>query len=124
MGRYDLRPLQVHQTATELLRTPRLRTTPPWLDIVGRVPPAQTLVRPQPVQHQENRKRPKTRKPSRMFLPQQISYPEDELRREFYSDHPWELARPRVVLEDDGKDAQQNDWSRLHQPSRAVDAER
>ena len=40
-----------------------------------------------------------------------LSYQEDRLRWEYFNDHPWELARPRVVLEDDGRDSQKWDWS-------------
>ncbi len=128
MGRYDLRPLQVHQTVKQYLTTPRMTVAPPWYQVVNRFPPAQILTRPQPVQHQErppsSAKRRKNKKPSRMYQPAEIKYLEDDLRREFFTDHPWELARPRVILEDDGKDAQRNDWSQLEQPQRATDGER
>jgi small subunit ribosomal protein S23 len=59
-----------------------------------------------------------------MFKPQPIEYEEDVLRKEFYNDHPWELARPRIVLEDDGKDGQRVDWSRLQQRGRPLNGER
>ena len=124
MGRQDLRPLQVYRTATHLLKTSRLKARPPWLDVVYRIPPAEALVRPQPVQHHAPRKVRASKKASKMFQPQVIIYPEDEIRRQFFADHPWELARPRVVLENDGKDAQALDWSRLRQRGRPVDGER
>jgi small subunit ribosomal protein S23 len=59
-----------------------------------------------------------------MFKPQPIEYEEDQLRREFYSDHPWELARPRIVLENDGRDGQKCDWSRIQQLGRPLNGER
>lgn len=59
-----------------------------------------------------------------MFKPQTIEYEEDQLRREFYSDHPWELARPRIVLENDGRDSQRCDWSRIQQLGRPLNGER
>lgn len=59
-----------------------------------------------------------------MFKPQAIVYEEDRLRLQFYGDHPWELARPRVVLENDGKDGQKCDWSRIQQPGRQLNGER
>jgi small subunit ribosomal protein S23 len=34
------------------------------------------------------------------------------------------LARPRIVLENDGKDAQKCDWSRIQQPGRPLTGER
>lgn len=51
-------------------------------------------------------------------------YEEDKLRMNFFQDHPWELARPRVILEDDGKDGQKVDWSELDQPGRQLNGER
>ncbi|KAF1983010.1 hypothetical protein K402DRAFT_396952 [Aulographum hederae CBS 113979] len=58
-----------------------------------------------------------------MFKPIAIHFPEDALRNEFYNDHPWELARPRIVLENDGRDAEKWDWSRIDQPGKALDGE-
>jgi small subunit ribosomal protein S23 len=58
-----------------------------------------------------------------MFQPAKITYPEDRLRSDFYGDHPWELARPKVVLEDTGNDAKNWDWSGIHQPWKRMDGE-
>lgn len=58
-----------------------------------------------------------------MFKPLPLEYEEDRLRKEFYSDHPWELARPRIVLENDGKDGQRCDWSRIQQRGRPLNGE-
>ncbi|KAL8900028.1 MAG: hypothetical protein Q9207_005892 [Kuettlingeria erythrocarpa] len=123
MGRYDFRPLRVHRTASQLLAAERIKHVPPWHEVIGTVPPAQTLVRSQPLQHQEKPRRPKIKKPSKLFQPQRIVYEEDTLRKEFFADHPWELARPRVVLENDGRDAERKDWSLVSQPDRPVDGE-
>jgi hypothetical protein len=59
-----------------------------------------------------------------MFKPQPIEYEEDRLRREFYGDHPWELARPRIVLENDGRDGQRCNWEKIQQPGRPLNGER
>ncbi|KAL9577480.1 MAG: hypothetical protein Q9212_006340 [Teloschistes hypoglaucus] len=123
MGRYDFRPLRVYQTASQLVASDRIQSLPPWHDIIGRVPPAQTLVRSQPLQHQERSRRRNVRKSSKLFQPQRITYEEDNLRREFFGDHPWELARPRLVLENDGRDAERKDWSLRSQRDRPVDGE-
>lgn len=124
MGRYDLRPLRVHQVATQLLKAERISSPPPWFGVVGDNPPAQTLVRTQPTQHREQVWRSKTKKPSKLFQPTKITYEEDRLRKAFFADHPWELARPRMVLEDDGKDAERDDWSKISQPRRPLSGER
>src|SRR5580700_11761566 len=105
MGRYNLTASRVYQTATQVLEanlnSPRSKVlhTPSWYKTVGAIPPGEILTRSQPVQLEKPRKS-RTKKPSKLFKPQPITYEEDKLRKEFYSDHPWELARPRVILEE------------------------
>ena len=100
-----------------------IEVAPPWLEVLERIPPAEVLVRTIPVQHHTPRK--SLRKPRNTFRPQQLIYEEDELRSTFFRDHPWELARPRVIVESDGKDYQRVDWSRgLRQPGLPVTGER
>ncbi|KAI9710201.1 MAG: hypothetical protein M1812_007473 [Candelaria pacifica] len=123
MGRYNFSPLRVHQNASQLLETGRIASRPPWYDVVGDVPPAQTLVRPEPFQHRPPLQHRKRKRPSRMFQPQRITYEEDHLRQEFFGDHPWELARPRLVLENDGRDGERNDWKEIKQSQRQLDGE-
>lgn len=124
MGRYNLAAPRVHRSVTALLDAKVLSTPPPWYETIGSIPPAQILTRPQPVQHRELPRRLQNKKPSRMFKPQQIVYEEDKIRQHFFQDHPWELARPRVILEQDGKDGQKVDWSRIEQPGRELNGER
>lgn len=107
-----------------MLETGRLQREPPWYRVVGAIPPTTSLVRTIPVQLQEKRLRKSARKPSRTFTPQKIVYPEDELRTQFFKDHPWELARPRILVENDGKDFMRHDWSRMQQPGKQLDGER
>ncbi|KAF4344860.1 37S ribosomal S25 mitochondrial [Fusarium beomiforme] len=120
MGGRQIRPARVLQTVTEELNHNILGNksipTPPWYNIMQSVPPAETLVRTIPPRlRQPNRK---LTKPKNIFRPQRILYEEDRLRQTFYRDHPWELARPRVILESDGKDYQHCDWSKgLRQPN-------
>ena len=125
MGRYDFRPTRVHQLASQFRETAKNVPPMPWFDVVSRIPPSQCIVRTPPLPHQiQKRKRIKTKKPSRLFQPQVISYEEDTLRREFFGDHPWELARPRMVIENDGKDSHKTDWSRIRQPYTALTGEK
>lgn len=125
MGRYDFRPLRVHETATHMLKTEILPKEPSWYPVISNIPAAQALVRVQPLQHQSRKFRPKgTKKASKLFKPQKITYAEDLLRKQFFKDHPWELARPRMILEEDGKDSYKVDWSRIQQPARALSGER
>lgn len=129
MGRHDLRPLRVHHTANQLLTADRISNLPSWHSVTGSIPPAQTLVRTQRIQHRERnldfgQRKTKVKKASKLFQPTNIVYKEDRLRSNFFGDHPWELARPRVILENDGKDYEKNDWSNLSQPGRPVTGER
>ncbi|KAM5343163.1 hypothetical protein ACJ41O_014129 [Fusarium nematophilum] len=119
MGGRQIRPARVLHTVSEELNHNILGQqsvpTPPWFKIMQSVPPAETLVRTLPPRHRAPN--PKATKPKNLFRPQRISYLEDALRTIFYKDHPWELARPRIVMELDGKDYQRCDWSKgLKQP--------
>jgi len=139
MGRINLTPLRVRRRALADLKANRIQIAPVWLDVVAEIPPAQVLTRQQPQQHPVSqirtqslpngstkqvalpaptpRKR-KSGKPSRLFAPVEIKYEEDKLRKQFFSDHPWELARPRVVVETTGNQHASSDYSKgLLQPS-------
>ncbi|KAI5360149.1 Putative mitochondrial ribosomal protein S25 [Septoria linicola] len=109
MGRYSFAAQNVHKTASQLLHANRIPAPPPWYPIVASTPPSTRLTRP-PLQRPNNPNKA-SKKSSRLFKPLSLKYTEDQLRWEYYNDHPWELARPRVVLEDDGKDREVYDWS-------------
>ncbi|EXJ80195.1 hypothetical protein A1O1_08337 [Capronia coronata CBS 617.96] len=131
MGRISLTALNVRKTAVAKLKAKQITQQPSWLNIAGDIPPAQILIRQQPLQHPltkvrtrtlpsgkteqylqvvEPRKR-KTLKDRHLFMPKSLQYEEDSLRSRFFSDHPWELARPRVVLETSGDQYKNADWS-------------
>ncbi|KAI1357931.1 mitochondrial ribosomal protein S25 [Xylaria arbuscula] len=118
-GQRQIRPSQVYQTVTQMLNHRMVYDVkvqkPIWYNVIESIPPSETVTRPFPPQHKAPN--PKTRKPSRLFQPQKLVYEEDGLRSQFYRDHPWELARPRVIVEMDGRDAERYDWSKgLRQP--------
>ncbi|KAH8156025.1 hypothetical protein CIB48_g12222 [Xylaria polymorpha] len=113
-GQRQIRPSRVYQTVTHLMNNrilPEIKVQKPvWYNVVESIPPSETITRTYPPQHKKHN--PKIRRPSRLFQPQQLVYEEDELRTRFYTDHPWELARPRMVIEMDGRDAERYDWSK------------
>ncbi|TRX94567.1 hypothetical protein FHL15_004519 [Xylaria flabelliformis] len=118
-GQRQIRPLRVYQTVSNLVNhriIPNVKVQKPvWYNVVESIPPSETVTRPYPVQH--IKQNPKIRRPSRLFQPQKLVYEEDGLRHQFYKDHPWELARPRMIVEMDGRDAERYDWSKgLRQP--------
>ncbi|KAI5293802.1 mitochondrial ribosomal small subunit component, partial [Ascosphaera acerosa] len=147
MGKVNLSALRVRQSAIAQLANGKTTKTPCWLDITADVPPAGVLTRNPVIPHQLERQRvrvrndPKTgtgvwqtvvtaaKKPQKKrsvrdaTRPQELVYEEDELRRRFYRDHPWELARPRVILENRGNDYRRYDWSKLLQPNKRLDGE-
>ncbi|KAL4944935.1 hypothetical protein BDV06DRAFT_186170 [Aspergillus oleicola] len=143
MGNYNLTALRVRESTIQALASGKPGNVPSWVRAVRDIPPAQILVRGQPQQHQLVRQRVKTnpvtlkrervfevqekrvksKKASRMFLPVEIKYEEDQLRKEFFKDHPWELARPRILVETTGKDSEHYDWRKLEQPGKRLDGE-
>jgi len=124
----DFRPARVYQTAKSALAVLKphevaQHTPPAWLKVVEANPPTEILTRPIPIQHQPIN--PKARKPKKLYKPQHIVYEEDQFRKEFFKDHPWELARPRIIMEMDGLDSRRVDWSRgLRQPGLPLTGER
>ncbi|KAJ5787215.1 Mitochondrial ribosomal protein S25 [Penicillium paradoxum] len=143
MGKINLTALRVRQTALNQFASGKTSKLPQWVGVVGEIPPAETLIRTRPPQHelvqqrmktvagsskpqvvfqvQEKRRKPK--KASRLFQPVELKYEEDQLRSQFFRDHPWELARPRVLLESTGKDFEHYDWSRIQQQGKRLDGE-
>lgn len=125
----QIRPARILQAVKEELKTGTMgnksRYQPPWFKAVSAVPPSETLVRPIPPRHSEASLSSKVKKPRHIYRPEAIVYLEDSLRTAFYKDHPWELARPRVILESDGKDSRYCDWSKgVYQPGMALTGER
>lgn len=144
MGKYNFTALRVRQTAINQKITGKDSKLPEWVNALGDIPPSQVVVRKQPLQHplirqrvkqdsesskprtvyEQQQKRIKPKKASRMFQPMPIKFEEDQLRKEFFRDHPWELARPRVLIENSGKDFEQHDWRHIQQPGKKLDGER
>ena len=139
MGRINLTALRVRRRALADLQSNKIQPgAPVWLYALADVPPAQILTRQQPQQHSVTQIRTQTladgrteqvaieapgrtkksgKKASRLFAPVEIKYEEDELRKQFFQDHPWELARPRTVLETTGDQHKESDYSTgLRQP--------
>lgn len=62
-------------------------------------------------------------KAQHLYRPKQIRYFEDKIRSLFYNQHPWELARPKLLIENDGDDAARQDWRHMDQFSKKLDGE-
>ncbi|KAF2430732.1 mitochondrial ribosomal protein [Tothia fuscella] len=127
MGRYDFRPHRVLRTADLLLETSRITARPPWYTIIQDIPPSAQLTRPvfRDSSLKSNQKAAKRgKKASKAFCPLPLKYEEDKLREEFFGDHPWELARPKVLNEDGGDEWRGWDWGRgIRQLGKRLDGE-
>ncbi|RAL09013.1 mitochondrial 37S ribosomal protein mS23 [Aspergillus homomorphus CBS 101889] len=143
MGKYNFTALRVREKALLEKATFMREKLPPWADVIADIPPAQALVRNQAHQHQLVRQRVKSvpgksqpqtvftvrekpiksKKASRMFLPTEMKFEEDRLRTKFFKDHPWELARPRILVEKSGQDFRRYNWSKLQQRGKRLDGE-
>lgn len=58
-----------------------------------------------------------------LYKVQTIKYFEDQIRALFFKQHPWELARPKLLIENDGNDASKYNWKSIDQPLKALDGE-
>ncbi len=132
MGRgRQFRAARVYEAAQSLLvptsHKSKPNQAPAWLKAVVHIPPSEILTRPYPAQNSTPPalSRRAARKPHGLFRPTHMAYPEDELRADFFRDHPWELARPKLVLELDGTDARDRDWSTgITQPGMRLSGEK
>lgn len=125
MGR-QIRPARVYQAVSQEVNSAILPKyavlPPPWLSVMRDIPPSELFTRP--VTQYKAPESTKIRKPRNIYKPPRIYHEEDALRATFYRDHPWELARPRIILEMDGKDGQRRDWSKgLRQPGMQLTGE-
>lgn len=129
MGRINLAALRV-RTRSLQRRAALNYPQPAWADVVADIPPAQILTRqqPRPQAYTETRMKslpkgpsqvtqeikprtPKNAKAKNLYSPKPIRYEEDALRKRFFADHPWELARPRTLVETTGNQHVHADWS-------------
>ncbi|KAI8967955.1 mitochondrial ribosomal protein S25 [Mycotypha africana] len=116
---YRAQPQIIARHVNNLLKANLLKEPPVWLSAVQAYPPGPSIVRaknpevnvsgqteieqqlfskPPPKQRiRYSSKHVRTRAPK----PLPIIYPEDRLRRQFYRDHPFELSRPKVLVEDE-----------------------
>jgi small subunit ribosomal protein S23 len=122
MGRESvLSPLAVAKTAKKLMDAGLISGEPVWYQPVINTPPMTDLSRKAAQSH---RHRPWSR-PNDIREIQQIQQGiELKFRTRFYKEHPWELARPRIVVEEDGADYARQDWSRMEQSAKKLDGER
>ncbi|KAH7106730.1 mitochondrial ribosomal protein S25-domain-containing protein [Auriculariales sp. MPI-PUGE-AT-0066] len=117
---------QVHQSIGRLVQSKHIRREPAWYQVVLDHPPPSLPPRATPARDDfdvdERDKIPRT-KPVRMGTPKvrplPVYYLEDDIRRQFFRDHPFEAYRPRILSEkgtvDDEHPVRGLEWTRLRQ---------
>lgn len=122
---------QVHKQASRLLLARFTKREPSWFQAVLENPPLPLPARaPAPrsdydlPKHEQSAaraippRRPRPLDPK----PMQIAYVEDEIRRQFFEDHPFEAFRPRSIVEEGHVEPehpiQGKAWTRLRQHGR------
>ncbi|TFK77289.1 hypothetical protein BDN72DRAFT_735217, partial [Pluteus cervinus] len=119
---------QVHQQVSRLMRADYIKKEPAWyqavlsyppLPLPAKAPPARTqydLLPPKGAQTNAAARNAQSPKP----LP--VWYVEDDIRRQFFRDHPFEAFRPTTLVEDaavaDPHPIRGETWTRLRQRGR------
>jgi small subunit ribosomal protein S23 len=121
---------QVHQQVSRLMKANFIQRPPVWYNAVlahpplplpAKAPPART---PYDAKPQEPTKASNPKNPPIKPLP--IYYVEDDIRRQFFRDHPFEAFRPRTLTEAEGVHPHQvsgKEWTRLRQRGRNPSSE-
>ena len=119
---------QVHKQVARLMRGKVIEAQPAWysavlehppLPLPAKAPAARTAfdldVRSQPSSSSGGRK-------AKQMRPLPIYYVEDDIRRQFFRDHPFEAFRPRTLTEGGQIEAENPikgvEWTRLRQRGR------
>ena len=114
-------PLAVASQARLLMEKGLITGEPVWYQPVLDTPPMTDFARRPSQAHQGRRRNQQV--DIREIQPI-LRGMELHLRKKFYTQHPWELARPRIATEDDGTDYVRYDWSKIEQHGKPLDGER
>ncbi|RDB29084.1 37S ribosomal protein S25, mitochondrial [Hypsizygus marmoreus] len=117
---------QVHQQVSRLMRGDYIKQQPAWFQAVLEYPPLPLPPKAPPARSVYDLKPVKGSQPSRARRydprPLPIYYLEDDIRRQFFRDHPFEAFRPTTLVEGDGVEDQHpvsgKEWKRLRQRGR------
>lgn len=137
--------VNVLERTSAYLRSGLLRNTPAWYDVVASIPPKTKFTREPRLINPSNMKKLahlkehadepnakgifKTRASTldkkinnaKLYRAPKLKFVEDQLREVFYKQHPWELSRPKVLVENDAEE--EFDWSHIQQLEKPLDGE-
>ncbi|KAL3233401.1 Small ribosomal subunit protein mS23 [Nakaseomyces bracarensis] len=138
--------VNVLERTSAYLRTGVIRDTPAWYNVVASIPPVKKFTR-EPRKINPSTERPVSRLADehlegfnsnglyktrfntldkkianrQIYRPPKLVYLEDSIRNLFYKQHPWELARPKIIAENEIE--MDYDWSRIQQLGKPLDGE-
>lgn len=137
--------VNVLERTSAYLRSGLLKNTPAWYEVVASLPPTTKFTREPNLVNPSNTKKLahleeinekinskgfyKTRastvdkKPvaNKLYKAPQLQFVEDQLREVFYKQHPWELSRAKMLVENEAGESY--DWSHLLQLGKPLDGE-
>ena len=114
---------QVHQQVSRLLRANYIKKEPVWYQAVLENPPLSLPPKAPPPRTAYDQKPAQSSKPvAHSDRPVAIYYLEDDIRRQFFKDHPFETFRPTTLVEtariEDPHPIRGEKWTRLGQRGR------
>ena len=138
--------VNILERTSSYLQAGLLKNVPAWYDVVASIPPTTKFAREPKLEKNPSTGMDKTilgpfsenvnkkglyktryntsdRKVStnRLYRAPKLVYVEDKLRQLFYEQHPWELSRPKMVIENELETGY--DWSHIQQLGRPLDGE-
>ncbi|CAI4064558.1 mitochondrial 37S ribosomal protein mS23 SKDI_09G0770 [Saccharomyces kudriavzevii IFO 1802] len=140
--------VNVLQRTSAYLKSGLLKETPAWYNVVASIPPSTKFTREPRFNNPSNgdtigelddvtqrqhanknglyKTRPNTNDKrvsvKKLYKPPKLTYVEDRLRALFYKQHPWELSRPKILVENEIGD-EDYDWGRMLQLGKPLDGE-
>ncbi|KAF9527760.1 mitochondrial ribosomal protein S25-domain-containing protein [Crepidotus variabilis] len=113
---------QVHQQVSRLMRANYIQKEPAWFNAVLDNPPLNLPPKSPPPRTAYDVKPPKSKLKAHSTRPLPIYYLEDDIRRQFFKDHPFEAFRPTTLVESDkienAHPVTGDKWTRLRQRGR------
>ncbi|CAG99410.1 mitochondrial 37S ribosomal protein mS23 [Kluyveromyces lactis] len=139
--------VNVLERTSAYLKSGILKKTPAWYNVIAKVPPTKKFARTPQLTHPMNGKsrtalpdysnwkanssglyktRPNSLEKkdgaSKLYQSPKLVYIEDKLRKLFFQQHPWELSRPKILVENT-LETQEYDWSHIQQLGKPLDGE-
>ncbi|ODQ81505.1 hypothetical protein BABINDRAFT_11639 [Babjeviella inositovora NRRL Y-12698] len=126
--------LNVLESTSAFVKAGLLEKPPVWMKVVASNPPQKDFTKfalrtkQQTTSEKPTHKLYRTRTDphaakTKFFKPQKLRFLEDDLRKLFFQQHPWELARPKNIIENTGDDEAFLDWDTIKQVLKPLDGE-